>query len=106
MKIAFFGTWEFSRNILKWVLEHKEIEVSLVVSQPDKPVGRKKEILATPIKALGLENNIKVLQPKKLRNNKEFFEELNELLKVQALEELCCTICESSEDGCGAKNEL
>ena len=38
--------------------------------------------------------------------SEEFFEELNELLKVQALEELCCTICESSEDGCGAKNEL
>ena len=36
----------------------------------------------------------------------EFFEELNELLKVQALEELCCTICESSEDGCGASDEL
>ena len=35
----------------------------------------------------------------------EFFEELNELLKVQALDELCCTICESSEDGCGANDQ-
>lgn len=76
MKIAFFWTAEFSKNILKWILEYKDIEVDLVVSQPDKPVWRKKEILATPVKALALEKWIKVLQPEKLKNNTEFFKEL------------------------------
>ena len=76
MKIAFFWTWEFSRNILEQILKNKNIKVDLVVSQADKPVWRKKEILATPIKTLALENNIKVLQPEKLKNNTIFFKEL------------------------------
>ena len=76
MKIAFFGTWEFSRNNLQWILKEWSIKVDLVVSQPDKPVWRKKIITATPVKILAEENNIKILQPEKLRNNTEFFKEL------------------------------
>jgi len=76
MKIAFFWTWEFSKNTLKWILENKDIEVWLVVSQPDKPIWRKKVITATPVKEIALENNIKVLQPEKFKNNTEFFKEL------------------------------
>jgi len=76
MKIAFFWTWEFSKNILEWILKEKYIEVSLIVSQPDKAVWRKKEIVNTPVKSLALEKNIKILQPEKLKNNTEFFNEL------------------------------
>lgn len=78
MKIAFFWTWEFSKNILKWILEDGNIKVSLVVSQPDKPIGRKKIITPTPVKVLAQENNIEVLQPEKLRNNEGFFEKLEQ----------------------------
>jgi methionyl-tRNA formyltransferase len=76
MKIAFFGTGEFSKNTLAGILQHDDIEVSLVVSQPDKPIGRKKIITPTAVKVLAQENNITVLQPEKLRNNTEFFEAL------------------------------
>lgn len=76
MKIAFFGTWEFSKNILSWILKNSNIEVWLVVSQPDKPVGRKKIITKTPIKILAEEKNIKISQPQKLKNNTDFFKEL------------------------------
>ncbi len=69
MKIAFFWTWEFSRNILKWILTDKSINIWLVVSQPDKPVWRKKIITKTPVKILAEENNIKVLQPEKLKTS-------------------------------------
>ena len=79
MKIAFFGTGEFSRNILKWVLEDSRIEVKLVVSQPDKPVGRKKILEKTPIKILAEENNIEVLQPEKLLKNSDFLDYLDSL---------------------------
>ncbi len=79
MKIAFFWTWEFSKNILSWILERKEVEVKLVVSQPDKPIWRKKEIIATPVKQIAINNNIKVSQPAKLRNNEDFFNELRNL---------------------------
>ena len=54
MKIAFFWTWEFSRNILENLIENfsQDIEIRLMVSQPDKPVGRKKIMTKTPIKNL------------------------------------------------------
>ncbi len=85
MKIAFFWTWDFSRNILNGILNYSppargELEggtdVKLIVSQPDKPIWRKKELVPTPVKSLALEKNIKVLQPEKLKNNTDFFKEL------------------------------
>jgi len=76
MKIAFFWTWEFSKNTLQWILELWDIEVWLVVSQPDKPIWRKKIITPTPVKLLAEEKNIKVLQPEKLKANTDFFKEL------------------------------
>jgi methionyl-tRNA formyltransferase len=42
------------------------MEVSLVLTQPDRPVGRKKVLTAPPVKALALEYNIEVLQPNRL----------------------------------------
>ncbi len=79
MKIAFFGTGEFSKNILKWVLEDSRVEMKLVVSQPDKRVGRKKILEKTHTKLLAEENNIEVLQPEKLLKNTEFLDYLESL---------------------------
>ena len=67
MKIAFFGTWDFSRSVLQWLYESWLFDIALVVSQRDKPVGRKKEVLPTPVKAFALENNIEATQPKSLK---------------------------------------
>ncbi len=79
MKIAFFGTGDFSKNILSKILKYEDIEVSLIVSQPDKIVWRKRILKPTPIKILAQENNIKILQPEKLKWNNLFFNELNNL---------------------------
>lgn len=79
MKIAFFWTWDFSKNILSKVYEDKSIEIALIVSQPDKPVWREKEFLETPVKSFAKSHLIEVLQPEKLRNNEEFFEKLRSL---------------------------
>ncbi len=81
IKIAFFGTWEFSANILKSLLKDfkDDIEINLVVSQPDKPVWRKKILEPTAVKIVAESNNLEILQPAKLRDNKEFFDELNSL---------------------------
>ncbi len=69
IKIAFFWTWEFSKNILSSILKdfNWKIDVLLVISQPDKPVWRDKELQETPIKKFSLVNNIEVLQPESLR---------------------------------------
>lgn len=79
MKIAFFWTWDFSKNILGSLLKYNDIEVLLVVSQPDKPVWRKKDLEYTPIKTLALEKNIEVLQPNKLIKNTDFKNNLRTL---------------------------
>jgi len=69
LKIAFFGTGDFSKNIMKLILDDSRIDLKLVVSQPDKPVGRKKILEKTAVKILAEENNIEVLQPEKLRSS-------------------------------------
>lgn len=79
MKLAFFWTGDFSKNILEELIKYENVEIPLIVSQPDKPVGRKKEILPTAVKKLALEKEIRVEQPNTLKNNKEFFKALKEL---------------------------
>ena len=65
LKVVFMGTPEFCVPILDALIEN--YNVLAVVTQPDKEVGRKKEIVYSPIKKKALENNIKVLQPIKIR---------------------------------------
>ena len=73
LKVVFMGTPEFSLNVLKMLIENTK--VIGVVTQPDKIVGKDKEKSYTPIKKLALENNIKVIQPEKIR--KEYDEVIN-----------------------------
>jgi methionyl-tRNA formyltransferase len=47
-------------------------EIALVVSQPDRPVGRKQVLTAPPIKELALQHGLEVTQPEKIKNNLEF----------------------------------
>lgn len=72
MRVVFMGTPVFSCNVLNGLIEN--YDVVGIVSQPDKEVGRKKVLTATPTKEIGLKNNIKVIQPIKIR--KEYQEVL------------------------------
>jgi len=47
-------------------------EIPLVVTQPDRPVGRTQELVAPPVKQVALPAGISVTQPDKIRNNVEF----------------------------------
>ncbi|WFQ91868.1 Methionyl-tRNA formyltransferase [Mycoplasma feriruminatoris] len=76
IKVVFCGTPKIGSDVLKALIEMNEVEVVLVVSQPDKPVGRKKEIVYTPVKKLALENNLQVVQPEKIG---EIYEQLASL---------------------------
>lgn len=59
------GTPDFSVPTLKSLMENTNL--LLVVTQPDKVVGRKREIVYSPVKKLALENNISIFQPIKIR---------------------------------------
>ena len=65
MKIVFMGTPDFSVPVLQGLIDN--YDVILVVSQPDKLVGRHQELKATPVKELALKYNIPVFQPVKIR---------------------------------------
>lgn len=67
LKIIFMGTPDFSVPVLEKLIEN--CNVIGVVTQPDKEVGRKKEVKPSPIKVTALNNNIKVFQPEKIRND-------------------------------------
>ena len=71
LKVIFMGTPCFSLNILEALI--KETNLIGVVTQPDKLVGRKKELEFPEVKKLALENNILIFQP---RNIKEEYQEI------------------------------
>jgi methionyl-tRNA formyltransferase len=71
MKIVFCGTPQFAVPSLEALLAHGD-EIPLVVSQPDRRVGRKQELTAPPVKQAALAHGIAVTQPEKIKNNAEF----------------------------------
>lgn len=77
MKIVFMGTPDFAVPSLKRLIEVYGVEA--VFTQPDKPKGRGKKIAYSPIKEVALENDIKVLQPTKLKDDIEAINYLKEL---------------------------
>lgn len=77
MKIVYMGTPDFAVPALK-ALAESEYEVAAVVTQPDKPKGRGKTLMPTPVKEEALKHGIAVYQPKKVRDA-EFMEILEGL---------------------------
>lgn len=75
LKVIFMGTPVFCVPILEKLI--KETNVLAVVTQPDKEVGRKHEISFSPIKKVAIKNNIKVLQPVKIKEEYEDIISLN-----------------------------
>ncbi len=74
-RVVFMGTPEFSVPVLEMLIENTN--VVLVVTQPDKEVGRHHELKAPPIKECVLKHNIEVYQPNKIRNEYEYILEKN-----------------------------
>lgn len=60
------GTPHYAKEILDTLIQADDMEVSLVLTQPDRPVGRKKVLTAPPVKELALQHGIPVLQPHRL----------------------------------------
>lgn len=78
-KIVFMGTPAFSAPILR-MLHEEGYDISAVVTQPDRPVGRKKVLTPPPVKEEALQLGLPVIQPEKLRGSQE----LEEILALNA----------------------
>lgn len=75
-KIIFMGTPQFAVEILSGLL-HSPYQVVAVVTQPDRPVGRKRILTPPPVKQLALEHDIPVYQPERIAGSIEMEELIN-----------------------------
>jgi methionyl-tRNA formyltransferase len=71
VKLVFCGTPQFAVPTLQALIAAGH-EIGLVVSQPDRPVGRSQQMTAPPVKETALAAGLEVTQPEKIRNNLEF----------------------------------
>ena len=77
MKVVFMGTPDFAVPCLQKLIDEKYY-IAAVVTQPDRPKGRGKKMVAPPVKELAEKYNIPVFQPEKVRNP-EFIEVLRSI---------------------------
>lgn len=75
-RIVFMGTPEISAFVLEGVIS-AGYNVVAVIAQPDRPVGRKKELIPVPTKVVASSHSVPVYQPIKIRKEYEFVKELH-----------------------------
>ncbi len=71
IRTIFIGTSEFAVPILDELLKQNFIDLVAVITQPDRPIGRKQELNQSPVKEYVINNHpeLKVLQPEKIKNS-------------------------------------
>lgn len=77
VRILFLGTPDFAAASLERLIEDDHYEIAAVISQPDRPAGRKMQLKASPVKELALKHGLEVLTPESV-NTEEF------LAKIQS----------------------
>lgn len=70
--VIFMGTPDFAVPALKSLIDSPKYDVKLVISQPDKPQGRKQILIASPVKQLALQHSIHVYQPETLKTDEVY----------------------------------
>ena len=78
LKLVFMGSAELACGSLAALAESGQYEIMGVVTQPDRPRGRKLQLQPSPVKELALRLNLPILQPERARAP-EFLEQLAEL---------------------------
>ncbi|HWE06658.1 MAG TPA: formyltransferase family protein, partial [Rhizomicrobium sp.] len=78
MKLVLCGTPEFAVPTLEALLEQGH-EIALVLTQPDRPAGRKMELQQSAVKRTAVARGLRVLQPEKIKNNVELRAELESI---------------------------
>ena len=78
MNILFMGTPDFAKESLE-AIYNSGYNIIGIVTNPDKPKGRGMKMIASPVKEFGLEKDIPVYQPLKIRNNDSFIDEMKGL---------------------------
>ncbi len=79
MRIVYFGTPEFAVPSLEAFLQHPDFEVAAVVTQPDKRRGRGNQVMPSPVKAIALQAQVPIFQPKRIKKDGDTLERLRSL---------------------------
>ncbi|WP_128894308.1 methionyl-tRNA formyltransferase [Longirhabdus pacifica] len=82
--IIFMGTPDFAVPSLRSLLNNGDVHLLAVVTQPDRPKGRKKVLTAPPVKEEAIKHGLKVLQPEKIREHVQMISDLQPDLIVTA----------------------
>lgn len=78
-KIIFMGTPQFAVPSLKALIENDSFDIKLVITQPDKSIGRHKKLQSSPIKKLAIQNSIEVVTPTILKENTKLIEQIKNI---------------------------
>ena len=78
LNVLFMGTPDFAKESLE-SLYNAGYNIIGIVTNPDKPKGRGMKMIASPVKEFGLEKEIPVYQPLRVRNNDSFIDEMKNL---------------------------
>jgi len=76
IRIIFAGTPDFSAPYLEGLIADSDFSVLGVITQSDKPSGRKQELSPSPVKIIALEKGLRIWQPEKLRKDETIAGEL------------------------------
>ena len=78
------GTPDFARTALEAMIEDSHFEVVAVVTQPDRPAGRKMQLMPSPVKTLALAKGLRIFSPETV-NTEEFRNEIKSLAVESAV---------------------
>jgi len=78
ISLVFFGSQKNSAELLGLLVKDDRFKVVAVVTQPDRPVGRRKDITATPVSRVAEKNKIDILKPER-GNKKNLLKDSGEL---------------------------
>lgn len=71
MNIIFFGTSDFAQQILEKIYKEKLFNISLIVTKPDQPVGRKRIMTPSIVKQFSIKNKLPFITPSKISSSSE-----------------------------------
>ncbi len=79
VRTIFCGTPQFAVPTLKLLLDQPDFEVAAVITQPDRPRGRGREVSFSPVKEVAVAAQVPVFQPEKIRTpeSENFLREAN-----------------------------
>lgn len=76
IRVCFLGTPEFAVTSLKALIDDDHFQIVGVVTQPDRPAGRKMQLTPSPVKMLAMNHGLHVMTPESLKKNPQRVEEI------------------------------